>query len=170
MRSLSLVAWGVLLIVFDVRVNGVDLVPDVLGWAIAGYAVVDLSALSSWFGRAGLTCVAGAVSALFELQGAADPTSWVWFVSGVATTALTWCTCSGIMEALPGTPWAATAQKLRWWSLGLTVAVLPLGWALARTDFAELALVAVLVALAVLAWFIVFLFRTAREAPAAAAA
>ena len=73
----------------DFRVNGVDLVPDVLGWAIAGYAVVDLGASSAWFGRAGLACVAGAVSALFQLQGSADSSSWVWFVSGLATTALT---------------------------------------------------------------------------------
>ncbi|CUR55573.1 membrane hypothetical protein [metagenome] len=170
MRALRLVAWGVLLIVIDVRVDGLDLAPDLLGWGLAGYAVVGLRAHSAWFGRAGIVCIAGALSALFDLQQAADPMSWVWLVGTVALTAFVWCSCSGIREALPGTPSARTADTIRWWNLGLSVAAYPLGWVLSETDLAVVALLAVLIALVVFVCFVLLLFRTARVAAPVAVA
>ena len=162
LRPLSLLAWGLLLAVADVRVNGVDLLPDVVGWGMGMVAALVLGPWDRAFAVAGLGCGLGLLASVLELLGARGaPTSTA---TSVAETLAVFGSCTAVMRLVPER--RATANALRWWELGLTLAFLLLVTLTAENhDFGLPALLVGLAALVVLVCVIVLLFRAARTEP-----
>lgn len=171
LRPLATLAWGMLLVVLDLRIQGIDLVPDPLGWAMGAVACGSLSRSVAalppearrWFGVTSVACAVAALPAVAEWAGVQHPV--VTTAISVAETVVVFVTCTAIMAALPAR--RATANAVRWSDLGTSAVVLVLvAGATAEPGLAPLALFAGLAALAVFVWFLVLLFQAAKE-PAA---
>ena len=159
MRPLSTVAWGLLLIVFDVRINELDLLPDPIGWAMAFFALWSLSRVHPAFGTASVAALAGGLVSIPDWFGA---TSDVFaLVTLVAQTVLVFATCTGIMAASPRD--RPLANQLRWWDLALTPVVLVILLPQeTRADLTGPVLLVVIAQLAVFVLFMMLLFRASR--------
>lgn len=166
MKPLATLAWGLLLVVLDVRVDGFDLLPDPLGWCIGAYATGSLARGMSgpqtgapWFRVAAVACAAATLPAIPGWFGAEHPL--ITLVDSVAETVVVFATCTGIMTALP---WLRpTANAVRWSDLG-TLAVLLVLMAIvaAVPSVAPLAILAGVATLVVFVWFLVLLFRASK--------
>jgi hypothetical protein len=158
---LSLMAWGLLLVVVDIRV-GVDVVPDPLGWLLALGAAASLSRLHGGFTVATVACGLGLLASVPDwLGGRGDVLT---MATAVAETVLVFATCTAIVDLVPGR--RAGANAIRWWDLGLTVGLLPVialaGW---EPGLTAVALLVGLGALVVFVCFLVLLFRAAGDQP-----
>jgi hypothetical protein len=159
--SLSLMAWGLLLVVIDIRV-GVDLVPDPLGWLLALGGAASLRRLHGGFSVATFACGLGLLGSLPDWLGGQG--SLLALAASVAETVLVFAVCTAIIDLVPGR--RAGANAIRWWDLGLTVALVPvLALASDQPDFEPLVLLTGLAVFVVFISFLVLLFRTAGDQP-----
>jgi len=160
MRSLSTVAWGLILVVLDLTYDGVDVIPDPIGWLIALLALTSLSRVHPLFGTAAMACVAGGAVSVPEWFSATG--GFVTLTTAVAETVLLFATCTGIMAVVPQE--RRTANLLRWWDLGLTpillVALVPRH---AIEDLGALVLMVGLAQLVIFVLFVALLFRASRS-------
>jgi hypothetical protein len=162
LKPLSLMAWGLLLVVLDLRVDGLDLVPDPLGWVFVLLAALRLRPLHAGFTAATVAAVVGLVASLPDWVGVAPNLAGT--ATTLAETVLVFATCTAIMALVPDR--RGRANTLRWWDLALTVILVPLVvLAVVEPGFVVLALFAGLAALVVLVCFLVLLFRTAGDRP-----
>jgi hypothetical protein len=157
-------------IVVDLRFDGVDFATDAFGWALALHGLVALSRLHVGFR------VAGAAAACGLVAWAADP--WLGVdrdlassVEGVAQTVIVFATCTALMTLVPDR--RRTADLIRWWDLGLGLAVLAIGFLMegqSGSDAAFLVLLLIVPVFVVYIAFLVLLFRCAPLTPRAATA
>lgn len=169
MRPLATLAWGLLLVVLDLRVDGVDLLPDPIGWvigAVAAHALfrsvgVSQPEVRRWFAATSVACAAAVLPAAPEWVGVQQHPVITIAVS-IAETVVVFATCTGIMTVLPTR--RATANVVRWSDLGTAAALSVLvGGAAMEPELAPLVLLAGLAALAVFAWFLILLFQAAKD-------
>lgn len=156
MKPLGIVMWGLVIVFVDVRIDGLDLAFDPVGWVMCASGLYELRRLSSWFSFASLVAVAGVLvscvamvstlSPLLELGGSLlDPT-------------ITFAICTGIIETCRHAPSAvAAASAIRWITVALAGALCVL-W-LDPTAFGGLLIPTVLVAVATGIWFLVTLYQ-----------
>ena len=167
MKPLATLAWAMLLVVLDLRIDGVDLVPDPVGWVIGAVAANSLSrsagaseAARLWFRVAALSCAVMVLPAVPEFLGAQH---WVLtFVFSVGMTLVVFATCTGIMGTLPAR--RDTANVVRWVDVGTAAALLAVGLVTELDRRAMPLLLLVGLATAVMfVWFLVLLFGAAKE-------
>lgn len=159
LKPLSTVAWAQLLVFFDFRIDGLDIIPDPLGWVIAAVALGTLSRLHVGFQVAAVAGWVAVLPSVIEMLDADQ--SLITTIVALATTVFVFATCTAIMATAPQL--AGQANAIRWIDLGLMFAVVPLTFADEDdSDLAPLVVIAVIVALAVFVWFLVLLFRAAR--------
>lgn len=162
LAPLRTMAWGLVLVVVDLRVQHVDLVPDPIGWVMALVAAQRLVALHDAFKAVLAACVVGLVCSLPDWVGVTG--HLVTILVSVAETVIVFATCLAIMALLPAR--RTTANTIRWWDLGLLLA----GWLVVavapRDQGIDLAVVVLAISqLVVLVCFVVLLFRASREHP-----
>ena len=160
LKPLAATAWGLLLVVLDLRIDDLDLLPDPVGWLVVLLAVGSLSRLHRAFAVAAAAAALGLVASVPDWM--APGQSLVAMATSVAETVLVFATCTGIMSLAPDR--RASANAIRWWDLGLSVALVPvLALAAADPAFGVAAVLLGIAALVVLICFVVLLFRTAGQ-------
>ena len=162
LRRMRPLAWGLLLVVLDLRIEGLDLVPDPVGWLVALVALGPLASRHSGFAAAVAGCGLGL---LVSLPDWVQPEStWLGLVATAAETLVVVGTCTALMVLLPRR--RAGAATIRAWNLGLTVVAVALGAVAAAGEGVPVALVLLVVvaALVALACFLVLLFQVAGDA------
>jgi len=159
---LRTMAWGLLLVIIDIRVEHVDLVPDPVGWVMALVAAQRLAARHAAFTAVLAACVVGLVCSVPDWFGVTGELLTI--PTAVAETVVVFATCVAIMALLPSR--RGTANAVRWWDLELLLA----GWllvAVARNEpgAAVLVVALALAQLVVLVVFVVLLFGASKEHP-----
>jgi len=158
LKPLAAMGWGLLLVLLDLRVNGLDLVPDPVGWLAVLLAARSLSPLHRAFAWSVAASVLGLVASVPEWLGTGG--ALVSAATSVAETVLVFATCTAIIALVPARRSAADA--IRWADLGLSLAFVPvLLLAAADPDLGALTLLVGLAAMVVFVCFLVLLFRTA---------
>ena len=155
---------GMVLVVADFRFNGLDVLPDPLGWLTAVVAGFALGRVHPGFQVA---TVAAIVAAALAVPDAMTPnTGWLAVADTVVACVFIVATCTAI--AATSARRARTASLLRWWYLGLTLAGLVVGQvATASLAWEPLVVAMAVTGLVVVLWFVVLLFQTAGDAPVA---
>lgn len=170
MTPVARIAWGFLIVLVDLRIQGLDVVPDIVGWILAVSGTGRLFERSGWFRLATAACAVGIATAV---PGAvSEPGTVLALAEGLAMTGLVFGACSGIRAVVAEPSVRRTADWIRWLDLGLMVVAgvlgalgeslrLPVSDASPPVGLALAALVVplVVVALAVAVWFVVFLLR-----------
>lgn len=160
LRPLSAVAWGLVVVILDFRYNGVDLVPDPVGWMFVAVALTSLQGVHRAFGTAGLLAWVGLLLSIPE-----------WFRAGpellglalvVVAVVLQVVVCTAVMAVSPLR--RSAAETIRWLSPSLAVGLVLAIFA-TRDDAGSPALVLALgvAGLIVILWFLVLLLQVARE-------
>ncbi|HSV39914.1 MAG TPA: hypothetical protein VLI04_14245 [Nocardioidaceae bacterium] len=154
------------MVFLDFRIDGFDLIPDPVGWVMAGVATAALANVQvagrSWFSTAAVVCFVMSAVAVPDWFGGKN--DLIDTATAAATTLVVFSVCSAIMAAVPAR--RVTADRIRWWDLGLTLAGVPLLIALSENhDLAFFAFAWGAATLAVLVWFLVLLFGTAKLPP-----
>ncbi len=152
-------AWGLLIVAVDLRFDDLDVVPDPLGWLFALAALTSLAGRHRAFGLASSAAFVGLVVSVPLWFGGQDALELVHLV---AELVVVFSVCTAVMAVCPAH--RASADRLRWWTLGVTAAG-AITVVLAREDdaLAPLALVVVLAGLVVFVLVVLLLFRAARE-------
>lgn len=177
MHPLRWVAFGFLIVFVDIRLGGIDVIPDAIGWAIVAAGLLAVSAQHAAFrialAAASLALVVGLVTEyVLASTSTADGTVWS-VLDSVATTVFVFATCTGMRDlarAAGDDRTATQAGIVRWLDVALTVVMLGVA---AAAGFPEerigigsslaLPLLAfAAMALAVVIWFLVLLFRSGR--------
>ncbi len=165
LKRLASVAWGLLIVVFDVRIEQLDVIPDPLGWVVAALALGSLARLHPGYRVAAAASAAAVVPAVPDLVGVQHPALTT--ASTVLTSIVVFAVCTAIMAAAPERRTAA--DTIRWIDVA-TTAVLLLTAIPDRQRHLEqpLPLVfvvvsTVLVMLATFIWFLVLLFKVSRR-------
>jgi hypothetical protein len=85
MKPLTLVAWGIIVVLLDLRVGAVDLVPDIAGWSMAVVGVYRLApAEVRTLAAMGCACVAAALSVASYLEHLEGTRGWLVVLEGAA--------------------------------------------------------------------------------------
>lgn len=165
MGELRWVGFGLVLVVVDLRFNGIDFATDAVGWVLAAAGLTSLQRWHAGFG------VGAAAAALGFLAWAADP--WLGLeqgiastLEGVAQTVIVFTTCTALMALVPEK--RRSAELIRWWDLGLGLVVLAISLLLegqSSNDAAVLVLLLIVPVFVVYIAFLVLLFRCAPLAP-----
>lgn len=163
MPPLGRITVGLLVVLVDLRFNGLDLVPDVVGWALVLVGLRFLVGRHGWFQLASAAAAIELVVSVFELlQPATGPAV---LVDAVAGPAVMFGVCSGVIVTVANPGVRRTADVIRW--LSVVLALLDLAFQAAAVDGQQdvggpAALAVVLfvgVALGVMVWFLVFCWR-----------
>ena len=162
MPPLGRITVGYLLVLVDIRFNGLDLVPDVAGWVLVLMGLGSLLGRSGWFRLATAAAAIELVASCFELVRPA--TGLAALVDAVAGPAVVFGVCSGVMATVAAPAVRRTAEAIRWLSVVLGVVDLASRAAFAGQEDVQglVALAVVLfvvVALGVVVWFLVFCWR-----------
>jgi len=162
LKSLATVAWAQLLVFLDFRIDGLDVIPDPLGWVIAAVALGSLGDLHPGYRIAAGACVVAVIpSAVDWIDPAGTPVA---VIITVASTVFIFATCTALMATAPML--SGSANVVRWADLWLTCASVPLIVAAEGDDSLDaLVVVAIVATLGVFIWFLVLLFQGARPAP-----
>ncbi len=172
MRPLVMIVWGIVLVVFDVRIETIDLIPDPLGWALIAWGATLLRSMHA--GDSGFTLamvsawVGAAWSVPWMLIG--PPSFPLDIVESFLQTGVVWGLCVGLAAALRARrPDLLTSFVLiRWGDLVTTVILSVLS--LATVDrsgglvAAATVFVSALMGLVVVIWLFVLLI-VHRNAP-----
>jgi hypothetical protein len=170
MTPLASVVGGLLLVVVDVRVGVLDVVPDLLGWPLVAYGLLRLPRGSGWFTAGVVTSMIGTLLAVPSLApvGTGVPPP----LADVLVTVVVFTTCSGIRDVSGQEGTRHTADRLRWTALAVSGATVAL-WLVTRglpgapEDGSGIPAVVLVVlalgVLAVLGWFLVFLWTHRHE-------
>lgn len=165
MTPLGKVVAGLLLVILDFRIDGFDLLPDLVGWPLVLIGLLPLFPRHGGFAVA--TVAAGGATLLAIPQQLSEPGPVLTVLETVLETAVTFGTCTGVIAVVAEPAIRRTAGIIRWTDLALTVVATLVGLA-ARggTDGAAagpLLLLAV-ASLGVAIWFLVFLWSNRRRA------
>lgn len=165
MTPLARIAWGFLVVVIDFRVDGVDVIADVAGWALVLFGTTALTGRSPWFTAASAAAAFGALLSLPQLLS--EPGGLLQTAGAVVETALVFSVCTGIMQ-LVDEPQRTTADRIRWADLAVGVLGVALGLVVpagtqVTNGAAVVILVMVIVALLVMVWFLLFLLGVQRH-------
>lgn len=166
-------AWGFLLAALDLRINGVDLLADPVGWLLA---VVGLWTMSSRHGGFQVAVVLAAIEVVASLPLVVTETvpALLSTFEVLLQTGFVFAVCTGLIATLTHRPdKAGSANVIRWLDLGLSLLLAPMllivGAATGEVDvLGPFALMLGVVGLAVAVWFVVLLFQV-RDDPALAA-
>ncbi len=159
-----MLVWGLVMVIVDFRIDGLDIIPDLVGWALCLPALADAASRtrSGWFS---LATAGAALGLIGSILGFVDPEeSLVVLLETLAMTAVVFGTCSGVIASHPDPRHHATANIIRWMDLALTVVLAVLILA-ARDGFgigAEVLLLAI-PAFVLIIWFLVFVNRIRPE-------
>ncbi|NYG56644.1 hypothetical protein [Nocardioides perillae] len=168
LAPLRTMAFGLLVVLVDLRFDGFDVLPDPVGWVVAVVVVSRLAGLHRAFTvatAASVVCllvsVPGVLATDLGLLGALDT---------AATTVFVFAVCTAVRALVRDE--AVAADQLRWADLGLTVVLVALLLlAVLEPGVGVLALVVGLCLLIVFVLFLLLLARVGRAAaPAAPAA
>jgi hypothetical protein len=158
---LGRVVVGYLLVLIDLRLSGLDVIPDMAGWVFLLIGLGPLLSRHGWFQLAGAAAALELVMSLFELLQA--PTGLAVLVDSLASAALVFGICSGVIAVVSRPQVRATADRIRWISLaiGLVAALftVPTGTTSVDGPVALLVVLFVVVALGVMIWFLVFCWK-----------
>lgn len=153
MTPAGLVVTGMALVMLDLRMAGIDVAPDTIGWVIAIVGLWRLLPRSRWYVGAVVAAVAGAFLAVPALF--AEPTGLLRSLLILTETGFVFSVCSGIVSSAGSAAGVrSTANRIRWLELALVPTALVLLMLL--PSVATLVLLAT-VALGVAAWFMIFL-------------
>ncbi|CAN5231474.1 hypothetical protein BH09ACT12_BH09ACT12_04620 [soil metagenome] len=162
LRPLATAATGLLLVVFDVRFQGVDVIPDPIGWAMAGAALASLATVHRGFHIAGIAAWLAVIPALPDWFGVEN--SLIAIAIAVALLVTEFEVCTAVMAVSPAR--AASASTIRWLTLALSGALaLAIVAASAEPEVGVIALVIGLAELVVGICFLVLLYGVANETP-----
>lgn len=165
MGDLRWVAWGLIIVAVDLRFEGADIATDAVGWLVALGGSMSLAKLHGGFQVSAAAAVVGLAA------WAGDP--WLGVDRDLASlaelaaqTTIGFATCTAIMALMPEK--RASADRLRWWNLGLGLLALTLA-ALFHDEAGNgvflMILLVVIPAIVVYIGFLVLLFRCARLQP-----
>ncbi len=164
MPPLGKVVLGFLLVVLDFRIDGFDLIPDVLGWLLVLVGLMPLAGRSPGFAAAAVASAAGALLALpLQLD---EPGLVLGLLEAATQTVLVFGTCTGLRAVVAEPRVRQTADRIRWADLTLAGLGAAIGLVAGRgagggqvDGAAVVTLLVLLVAtLAVAVWFLVFLW------------
>ncbi len=163
LRRLGTAATGLIIVLLDFRIQGVDLIPDPIGWVMAALALCSLRPLHGSFYVAGVAAWLAVIPALPEWVGVEG--SLITVLTDLALVVVEVATCTALMTVSPAR--GTTAYTIRWLSVALSATS---ALALLATSVEPSALIlAVVIGLAdliVTAWFLLVLYRVAGEDPA----
>jgi hypothetical protein len=168
MGALRNVAWGLLVVTFDFKINELDLIADPIGWAMVLFALLKLRELHPALGAAVGAAALGLVVSVPEWLGLiGTPIS---LAIGLAELGVLFAVCTALMDLVPVK--RHVADQLRRWGVGLAVAITPLLLLVQADDGppGPLVILTILVAVGVVVvfvWFLVLLFQCSRLGPAA---
>ena len=161
MAPLTRFVIGFVVVLLDFRIDGFDLLPDLVGWTLVLTAVVALRRRSGWFRVAAVAAAIELLVSLTELTQAASELSAL--VDAVATTVLLFAVTSGVIAGVGTDEIRASGDPVRWTNLVLGVvsvlAVALLAGGGAPDAGTGLVLILVLASLAAAVWFLVFCWR-----------
>ncbi len=171
MQPLRLAGWGLLLVLVDIRIDGVDVIPDLVGWVLAVVAMSKLQTLHAAFAVARTAAGAGILVNLAFYLGAE---AVLVALDAIAVGVFVFAVCTGLLRRAAQAGDAGTAraaQHIRWadatlTALSLVGLVVTGGQTVVVTGepwFAVI-LIGALAVLALLGWLIYLLFsRSDRE-------
>ncbi len=171
MQPLRLAGWGLLLVFVDIRIDGVDVIPDLIGWVLAVVAMSRLQTLHAAFAVARTAAGAGVLVNLAIYLGA---DAVLVALEAITVGVFVFAVCTGLLRRAAQAGDAGTAraaQQIRWAHATLTalsvVGLLATGGqtvdVTGEPGFA-LVLIGALAVLALLGWLIYLLFsRSDRE-------
>ncbi|MBS43939.1 MAG: hypothetical protein CMH83_12410 [Nocardioides sp.] len=166
LRPLALVAWGFVVVIADLRFDGLDVLPDPLGFALVAAGLAQVRAHHPAYG---VGAAAGALGVLISVPAVlGEPTGLLATLAAVAQTVVVFATCTALVATVPRV--RGSADVLRWADLGLMLVSASFAFALdsGSTGDDGLALTVaglVLVALGVAVWFVVVVVRASQEQP-----
>jgi hypothetical protein len=174
---LKTLAIGLLVVVVDFKVNGYDLVPDPIGWAVFLSGLAGLPSSTRWRGWVTMLaalCLLGSIVAWFpqirvevSVGGVGPDGLAVGLLATAVMTGVTAVLCASLSDLAGRAGDASAAAKFRTacWLDVLTTVLLPLAWLLG-----DVGIVALVVAgLAVVIYIVVLLFTHAARPWAGAA-
>ena len=158
MTPLSRFVVGMALVLIDLRVNGLDLVPDVAGWALVLAGLLPLLGRSGWFQVASAAAVVELLVSVFELTSTDNDLTG--FIDTLASPVLIFAVTTGIIGATRSEEVRAAGDPVRWTNLviGLVTILVVIAYRGRTTleDGVAFVVVFVLVALAAVIWFLAF--------------
>ncbi|MBG0825274.1 hypothetical protein HS048_31795 [Planomonospora sp. ID91781] len=163
MFPLRTVAAGFLIALFAIRINGFDLLVDVIGWllVVLGLSRMEKS-VDPVFGKARLSAVAASALSLAALVGltANVVMGLLYMLSGTITI---WLTAEGIIsraQAVGDSSTASTFNALRWVLLAVNVTGVVTFYTGALPS--GIALITAVAGVVAVIWFVVRLYMSAR--------
>jgi hypothetical protein len=102
---MTLLFWGLLIVIVDIRTGDFDVVVDLVGWLLMVGGLWRLRDVDLWFRRARLGAIVGAIGSVAQvLPGSGVP---LWLQTSVETVASTWVVfgvCTALMRTAPDAP------------------------------------------------------------------
>ena len=163
MDDLRWVAIGLIIVAVDVRIDGIDVVTDALGWVVTLVALVSLAGLHPGLRLAAVAAAVGlAAWAANPWLGVDQDAAAV--AETVAQTAVVFAVCTALMHLVPDKRTAA--NLIRWGDLALiAVAALAARAFDGQDDAAALVIPLVVMGITVFVCFLVLLFQSSRLPP-----
>jgi hypothetical protein len=160
LRPLATVATGLLLVLIDFRIEGLDLLPDPVGWGMAAWSLSSLRTVHRGFYVAGVAAWLAVVPSLPEWFGGEGPLITISIALAFLVVQL--AACTAIMVERPRREPSASA--IRSLALGLSGAlVVAIAAAYVEPSVAVVALAVGLADIVVLAWFLALLYGVAKD-------
>jgi hypothetical protein len=160
LRPLATAATGLVLVLIDFRIEGIDLIPDPLGWGMAGWALGSLQMVHRGFHIAGVAAWLAVVPSLPEWFGGKGTLIAISIALALLVVQVAACTAI-IVERPRREPSASAIRSL---AVGLSGAlVLALAAAAVEPSVAVVALAIGLADMVVAVWFLVLLYGVAKD-------
>ena len=161
MVPLARLVVGYLLVLVDLRIDGFDLVPDLVGWALVLWALVPLTRRSDWFRLALVAAVVELVLSLVEVR---QPVGGLALLVDVgAGAAFIFAVVTGIIATVGREEVRAAGDPVRWTNLVMGLVAFVLVTMVDSGQVVDLGggpiLLVVLVGLGAVVWFLVFCWK-----------
>ena len=158
MTPLTRFVVGMVVVLIDLRINGLDLVPDVVGWVLVLAGLLPLAGRSGWFQVAVAAAAVELLASLFELTTTGNDLTGL--IDTLASPVLVFSVTTGIIGAARSEEVRAAGDPVRWTNLvvGLLTILLVIAFRGRTTleDGVAFVIVFVLLALAAVIWFLTF--------------
>jgi hypothetical protein len=165
--GLMVAGWG--LVALDFRIDGLDLLPDLIGWAFVLVGLIRVADRSQWFGAAAFAAAFGLVLGIPLLVAEAGPVLSTLCLLG--ETVVVFGTCTGIREVVGRSRVREAANLLRWADLAISVVALVMIVLVGPVELTAVGAAAIvpvvlvtLAALAVMVGFLIFLWTNRQDA------
>ena len=164
---------GFAVVLFDLRMNGFDVVSDPVGWVLVLVALLGLTRRHTGFAVAAASAIAGTFVSLGTVLS--EPGAVLGVVEGVVLTGVVFGTCTALIALALSPADRRAADIIRWLDLGLTVlslvALPAAGEGTVHVGGAAglLVVAAVVAAIVTVVWFLLVVWRVElRPEPVAA--